>query len=340
MFLKWEGYNRCIIVCKDKKLWYTKYMNLKIYWIKFKTSVEVFLSRFVYNFNKFVSGIKVKRNLKYVNGGNKYNKLDIIYPDNKHKKTLGEENKLPVIVYFHGGGWAAYSKSCYSTVCKRLADMGYVVFNCNYSLTPKYSLSHIISDCVSAIRFAIQNAEKFGGDATKVCLAGDSAGAHIASFISGVVTSDKGQFFFGQDVSNKLKDVIKANLLFYGVYDLNSVVYTEFQDIESYIRAIVDLDSEDSPRFLKKFSSISYVTPNFPPSFLSSGEVDKLHESQSKVMADILEQNNVKTEKIFFSSDEYRAMHAYIVIDGLKTTDITFDRVEKFLKETMWENKQ
>ena len=60
MFLKWEGYNRCIIVCKDKKLWYTKYMNLKIYWIKFKTSVEVFLSRFVYNFNKFVSGIKVK----------------------------------------------------------------------------------------------------------------------------------------------------------------------------------------------------------------------------------------------------------------------------------------
>jgi len=302
-------------------------MNFKIYWIKFKTAIGVFLSRFIYNFNKFVPGVKVRRNIRYIQNGNRFNKLDVFYSKSE------SDFKKPVIIYFHGGGWAAYSKSCYSTVCKRLASMGYVVFNCNYSLTPRYTMSRIVSDTVSAIIFAHKNAAKFGGDPDRVCLAGDSAGAHISALISSLATSKEGANWFGEDNQKLFAEIIKANLLFYGVYDLNSVVFTGFPNIKAYINAITDLNGPTAPAYLKKYSPITYTTGNFPATFMSSGAIDPLHESQSMVFSEMLKKKNVKLKKVFFEPEEYRAMHAYLVVDGLKTTELTFEGVEAFLNE-------
>jgi len=302
-------------------------MKFNMHWIKFKTAIGVFLAKFIYNFNKFVPGVKVRRNVRYIQNGNRYNKLDIFYA-----KSDSVVNK-PVIIYFHGGGWAAYSKSCYSTVCKRLASMGYVVFNCNYSLTPRYTMSRIVSDAVSAILFTYKNAEKFGGDPKRVCLAGDSAGAHISSLISGLSTSKEGVNWFGEDNQKLFASIIKANILFYGAYDLNSIIFTDFPNIKTYINGIIDIDGPTAPSYLKKYSPVTYVTNNFPATFMSSGAIDPLHESQSMVFSDMLKKRNVKLNKLFFEPEEFRAMHAYMIVDGLKTTEMTFEGVEAFLNE-------
>ena len=302
-------------------------MKLRLYWIKFKTYLEVAASRFVYNFNKFVPNVKAKRNIKYVEKGNKYNKLDVFYPVNTGKE------KLPVVVYFHGGGWAAYSKTCYATLCKKIAAMGYVVFNCNYSLAPKHKMPKIIADAKEAILFASKNASKFGGDGNKICLGGDSAGAHIASFVSALATSGNFDGWLSKEEADKFCKIVKANMLFYGAFDLNSILFSDFHDIVAYMGGLVNLKDKTVSETLKSYSPVHLITPSFPPSLVASGEIDKLHESQSKVFADVLDENKVHCEKVFFEQNEFRAMHAYMVIDGLKTTETTFNCVEAFLSE-------
>ena len=47
---------------------------------------------------------------------------------------------------------------------------------------------------------------------------------------------------------------------------------------------------------------------------------------------DTLKENNVKTDVLFFNKKEKRAMHAYMIFDGLETNKITLSRAEKFLK--------
>ena len=153
---------------------------MKIYWTKLTASIGSLLSTLVYNFHKRVPGVKTTKNIKYKNKPTRFNKMDIHYRESDYKN----KTRRPIIVYFHGGGWTNYSNNIYTTLNRRMADMGYIVFSADYGLSPKYKLDNIIDDCISALNKAVKMAELFGGNPNQIILAGDSAGAHIASFIT------------------------------------------------------------------------------------------------------------------------------------------------------------
>jgi len=278
---------------------------------------------FVYNFHKHIKGIKTKRNIKYNKNGNLYNRLDVSYKKND------TQNLKPCVIYFHGGGWTCYSKSIYSTLTRRIAKMGYVVFNVNYSLAPKYKMDTILNDAISSIKFVIDNAEKFGGDNTKLFIGGDSAGAHISAMISANIFNDKVDF-------PSLKQRIRGLILFYGVYNISTMMHTGFPNIKTYGKATFFGKAKDEEENYK-YSPINFITNDYPPCFIASGEIDKLHKSQSKEFYKKLEEKGVKTDVLFFKKQEKRAMHAYMIFDGLETNKITLDRLETFLKgESEW----
>ena len=290
---------------------------------KFITFIATKLSSLVYNFHKPIKGIKTKRNKHYkTKGYNSYQRVDIHY--HKDYKT---SKPRPCIVYFHGGGWCCYSKSIFSTLSRRLAKMGYVVFNVNYSLAPLYKMDKIIADCVLALNYVQKHAHEYGGDPTKLVLGGDSAGAHLSSLLAGYINS-------GEIDMSELKGRIKALILFYGVYDINTMQTTGFPNIRTYVKSALRGKGRDLVENAK-YSPINYIDSHFPPCILASGAIDKLHSSQSAEFYKLLQSKGIKAQKVFFEKKEARAVHAYMIFDGLETNVITLNKVQEFLKEVI-----
>lgn len=303
-------------------------MLIKIYAIKFMTSLGTLLGSVVYNFHKHIKGVKTKKNLKYKEKSNLFQKLDVYYPldaDCIYNKNSMPKKIYPCIIYYHGGAWASYSKTLYTTLCRRLAKMGFVVFNCNYQLAPKVKMCEIESDCRDAFEYVTKVALNFGADANKIVMAGDSAGAHICAELMATFIENK-QFDFAKRV--------KGLGLFYGVYDLETVLNSRFPNVKTYVDACIEGGSENIGE-LKKYSPIHKNIKEFPPCFMASGEIDKLHVSQSKTMEQSLKENGVKVKTKFFGIDEARAMHAFMNFDGLSTNVETLNAFENFLHDDL-----
>jgi len=296
-------------------------MLIYVCFFKLFTFILTLFSSLVYNFHKHIKDIKTKHNLKYGKKFNIYHRLDVHYNKNEI------ENKKPCIVYFHGGGWMCYSKCIYTTLCRRLAKMGYVVFNVNYSLSPKNKMDKILNDCKEAVDFVQKIADNFGGDKNKIIFAGDSAGAHISAMLAGFAKHNKYN-------NSSLKENIKALILLYGVFDLTTMLQSKFPNIKIYGKNVLKGKCKDIEEN-NKYSPINYISSEYPPCFVASGKIDKLHESQSNVMFNTLIENNVKAEKLFFEKKEKRAFHAYMIFDGLQTNVKTLEQIEKFLKEVV-----
>jgi acetyl esterase len=92
---------------------------------------------------------------------------------------------VPTIVFFHGGGWVVGSLDGYDSQCKRLRDgTGAAVLSVAYRLAPESPFPASVEDAVAATRWAARNIGRLGGDASRIAVAGDSAGANLAAVVA------------------------------------------------------------------------------------------------------------------------------------------------------------
>jgi acetyl esterase/lipase len=89
-----------------------------------------------------------------------------------------------VVVFFYGGDWQAGSKSGYRFVAQALASQGFIVVMPDYRLYPQVTFPAFVEDGALAVRWAHNNAGRFGGDPSRLYLMGHSAGAHIAVLLT------------------------------------------------------------------------------------------------------------------------------------------------------------
>ena len=88
---------------------------------------------------------------------------------------------LPVIVYFHGGGWVIANSNVYDASTRALAREGQaVVISVDYRLAPEAKFPAQHDDAFAAYRWALANAGSIGGDPRRIALAGESAGGGLA----------------------------------------------------------------------------------------------------------------------------------------------------------------
>lgn len=93
----------------------------------------------------------------------------------------GAVGPLPVIVYFHGGGWVVGDRNVYDAGARAIAREGRaVVVSVDYRLAPENKFPAQHEDAVAAYRWALANAASIGGDPRRVGLAGESAGGNLA----------------------------------------------------------------------------------------------------------------------------------------------------------------
>jgi acetyl esterase len=92
----------------------------------------------------------------------------------------GAEGAL--IVYYHGGGWVAGDLDTHDQPCRLLArTSGARVLSVDYRLAPEHPFPAPVDDALAAFRDAVARAEELGVDPSRVALAGDSAGGHLAA---------------------------------------------------------------------------------------------------------------------------------------------------------------
>jgi acetyl esterase len=89
--------------------------------------------------------------------------------------------RLPAIVHFHGGGWVVGDLRSHQPFCRALAKAtGAVVIDVDYRLAPEHPSPAALDDCLSALKSVVLQASALDLDETRIALAGDSAGGHLA----------------------------------------------------------------------------------------------------------------------------------------------------------------
>lgn len=92
------------------------------------------------------------------------------------------DKPLPVLVYFHGGGFIAGSIEANDKPCRALAeDIGAVVIAPSYRLAPEHLFPAATDDTYAALRWAAEVADEYGGDPTRIVVAGESSGGNLAA---------------------------------------------------------------------------------------------------------------------------------------------------------------
>ncbi len=95
------------------------------------------------------------------------------------------EGPSPIVLMFHGGGWVIgdlVTADAQSREVCRGADA--IVISVDYRLAPEHKFPAAADDCFAALKWAYANAQHFGGDSTRLAVAGDSAGGNLAAVVA------------------------------------------------------------------------------------------------------------------------------------------------------------
>lgn len=91
---------------------------------------------------------------------------------------------LPILLYFHGGGFMQGDLDTHDGICGKLAKWGKcIVVAVDYRLAPENKFPAGVEDAIAAFQFACKNAAEWGGDASRIGVAGDSAGGNFSAVI-------------------------------------------------------------------------------------------------------------------------------------------------------------
>jgi acetyl esterase len=99
-------------------------------------------------------------------------------------RPLGSQpqQKLPALVYFHGGGWVVGDLDTHDPLCRQLAnDARCAVISVDYRLAPEHKFPAAVDDALATIRHVAENAGVLAIDASRLAVGGDSAGGNLAA---------------------------------------------------------------------------------------------------------------------------------------------------------------
>jgi acetyl esterase len=102
-------------------------------------------------------------------------------------RPLGSSDNdvLPVLVYFHGGGWTIGDLDTHDTLCRELVNgAGCAVVAVDYRMGPEHRFPAAVDDAIAATRWVHEHAAELRLDATRLAVGGDSAGGNLAAVVA------------------------------------------------------------------------------------------------------------------------------------------------------------
>lgn len=204
------------------------------------------------------------RDIEYSNVGARV-AMDIVRP-----KGLSSSDRLPAVLFIHGGGFRAGNRESYLAQAARLATRGYVTATASYRLAPRHQYPAAVEDVKAAVRFLRANAAKYNIDPEHIGTIGGSAGGHLVLMLG--LTADVPELEGSgpnRDQSSRVQCVVD----YYGPSDFTQS-YQKSVDAALVLPMFLGGDLDHNRRIHQAASPINWVTPRAAPTLAIHGTED------------------------------------------------------------------
>lgn len=225
--------------------------------------------------------------IAYKSIGNKKLRLDLYYPTGGKDAGDRDPNKNvlpPVVIYTHGGGWAAgsklgVSKGLFKPVFLDLLSKGFAVASVGYRLCKpdtEVTMRDCVIDCKDAVRYLAQNSENLKIDTERFFMMGDSAGGQIAQMLT---LSASGELPGDADLAGVPYKIV-AGVSWYGPCDFEKVDLFNHDDRANFRDRFgprivgSEKDPDTKLALYREMSPINYLKPQSPPLLMIQGDKD------------------------------------------------------------------
>ena len=180
---------------------------------------------------------------------------------------------LPVLVYFHGGGWIRGDLDTHDDVCRYLCHhAGCLVASVDYRLAPEHRFPAALEDCDTATRWVAENAARLGADPARLAIGGDSAGGNIACGVTLTARERGGPAIAFQLLIYPATDLAgetESKRLYSSGYLLDSMPF--------YVASYLGTGGRCG-RAARLAAAVRGTSPNLPPAFVLTAGFDPLRD--------------------------------------------------------------
>ncbi|KAL5004089.1 hypothetical protein ScPMuIL_017545 [Solemya velum] len=223
-------------------------------------------------------------------------------------KPTGSKRSSQGLVFFHGGGWVYMRPESYDEfTIDVVKQTGIFVVSVDYRLAPENPYPAAFDDCVAATEYLMENAQEFGVDASRIGIAGDSAGGNIAMAVALKLTKK----------SEMRLDLPKIRLL--------GLIYPGLQALDFRTPSYMQYGIEGSPCALSKTTIVSFWL------WYAQGDLRNLHDFEENRHVTSAIKSSVFTSYVShsFLPEQYRGITDELSkqeITGMPLPDRTIDR--------------
>ncbi len=223
------------------------------------------------------AGARVLTDLAYVKDGHARQKLDLYLP---------AQPKGPILVWIHGGGWAAGDKK--NPPGLGLLGMGVTLASIEYRLTDAATFPAQIQDCKAAIRWLRAHAAEYGYNPRRLGVWGASAGGHLTALLA--TTGTTREFDVGEHLDQS--SAIQCGIDVCGPTDFpgwkppTKAAWIQRSGPESVVVKLLGGSIDDKLELARKASPVTFATKESPPLYILHGAADDVvGPDQSEVLA-------------------------------------------------------
>ena len=225
-------------------------------------------------------------------------------------KNKSKNEVLPIMIYFHGGGWVLGNVDTHDQVCSILVNKGkYDLISVEYSLAPEAIFPKAINESNKILKGISKNKYGLKINNNKIILCGDSAGGNIATVLA-----------------NYNKNNLKANVIFQVLVYPATHMFSKYESKNKYEGLILNkklmkwFESHYCPKNIrKKYINDSRLSPiknkkmkGMPDTLIVLAECDPLYD-EGLLYGQKLKENNIKVEIKVYKG----LMHGFLTMGGI-----------------------